>query len=661
MFFRRRNQTLPNAESIACDVVRKSDLFDPVWYLDQYPDVLRAGFDPVVHYVRHGAQERRKPGPWFDTEEYLEAVGDGAEVKNPILHYLENRGRFDLKNTNKKREYSNLTEFLKFSALSPVTSAPFKEEDRRCFAVMEAIARYLVQGLNGAEHVKVSVIMPVRNRAQTLLTAIDSVRAQKYENFELIVIDDGSEDDSADLAELAGAADPRIRCIKLAQHSGVSIARNTGLAIASGSIIAYLDSDNTWLEDYLGAVVGAFHLLPNDVSAIYSGQYIYADSDPTKVSAVRFGPMNLSLLDQHNYVDLNCFAHRREVLEADIFFDDSLSRLVDWDFILRISESFRMVSIPVLLSRYYLNAAENTITKTVAIDPAIECIALKRKLTPQIDPDVWLFRKICVVIPSYRALQFLQNCVESLRPYFNSEYFEVVIVDNNSPDEVKKYLQKISCEKIKIVLNDVNYGFSYAVNQGVALASTEADILILNNDAELARNSLEYLQKLAYQDPDIAIAVPRQILPPETDDISLHVPYATIGAECDVTLSIHHRNIESIGLFHDGHQVELNFAPFFCAYIKRASWNACGGLDYINGRHYRSDRIMCDFVKQVLKQRIVYTPSAKVRHASQISTKTLDRNSGEGGDQYRIMLIKNVWPDDLKRDLKICPRPWDSD
>ncbi|GAB3087744.1 hypothetical protein GCM10027287_29880 [Bordetella muralis] len=500
--------------------------------------------------------------------------------------------------------------------------------------------------------------MPVRNRRQTLPAAIQSVLLQRYSNFELIVIDDASDDGSCALAEKIAESDPRVCVLKFNEHIGVCAARNAGLDNSTGDVIAYLDSDNLWLEDYLGASVSALNRLPL-ADAVYSGQYVYAEADLSKLSAIRFGPMNVSLLEQHNYIDLNCFVHRRSVIEKKIRFDENLQRLVDWDFILKISDVSKICSIPVLLSKYYLHAAENTITKTVPVGYPTNRILLAREKQKKVSSEIQLSKKVCVIIPSYRALDHLQKCVRSLAPYLANPGFEVVIVDNNSTEDVREYLRGIAGNKIKIVLNRTNYGFSYAVNQGVDRASADADVVILNNDAWCEGDSLEILQQAAYESPDIAITIPRQIVPGGTDNINLHVPYATSSVACDVSLSSHHRNIESVGLFHDGVRVELNFAPFFCAYIKRSIWDICGGLDYENGRHYRSDRIMCDLVRQVHNKRIVYIPDAKVHHAVQISTNTLSKNSEDIENEYRTMLVNNIWPDQLKDELKIRSRPWD--
>lgn len=67
--------------------IRRSPLFDGAWYLREYPDVVATGLSPALHYLRHGAKERRNPGPHFDTRAYLQDHPDLPRGTNPLLHY----------------------------------------------------------------------------------------------------------------------------------------------------------------------------------------------------------------------------------------------------------------------------------------------------------------------------------------------------------------------------------------------------------------------------------------------------------------------------------------------------------------------------------------------------------------------------------------------
>lgn len=93
----------------------------------------------------------------------------------------------------------------------------------------------------------VSVVIPVHNRAAEVVRAIDSVRAQTFGDWELMVVDDASTDGTADAVAAHVAGDPRMRLIRLARNGGVSAARNAGIREARGEWIAFLDSDDWWM------------------------------------------------------------------------------------------------------------------------------------------------------------------------------------------------------------------------------------------------------------------------------------------------------------------------------------------------------------------------------------------------------------------------------
>src|SRR5205823_7692478 len=96
-----------------------------------------------------------------------------------------------------------------------------------------------------------SVVIPVFNRARTLPAALESVLAQTEQDFEILVIDDGSSDDPA--AVVAGFPDPRIRCVRQ-ENCGAGAARNRGIDLARGRFIAFLDSDDRFLPHHLSSM-----------------------------------------------------------------------------------------------------------------------------------------------------------------------------------------------------------------------------------------------------------------------------------------------------------------------------------------------------------------------------------------------------------------------
>ncbi len=95
-----------------------------------------------------------------------------------------------------------------------------------------------------------SIIVPVYNAEKTLQRCVDSILAQTFEDFELILINDGSKDQSGDICDEYAAKDSRVKTVHKT-NGGVSSARNAGLRIAQGEYIAFIDSDDYIDNDYL--------------------------------------------------------------------------------------------------------------------------------------------------------------------------------------------------------------------------------------------------------------------------------------------------------------------------------------------------------------------------------------------------------------------------
>lgn len=114
----------------------------------------------------------------------------------------------------------------------------------------------------------VSIITPIFNSAEFLEQTIQSVISQTYQNWELIMVDDCSQDDSLLIAKQYAEKDKRIKVIKLDKNSGAAVARNTAIAEANGRYIAFLDSDDLWLSKKLELQIK--FMLSNDIAFSYT-------------------------------------------------------------------------------------------------------------------------------------------------------------------------------------------------------------------------------------------------------------------------------------------------------------------------------------------------------------------------------------------------------
>ena len=197
---------------------------------------------------------------------------------------------------------------------------------------------------------KVSVIVPTYNRADRLEEAINSVINQTYQDFELIVVDDGSIDNTSKVVK----SFPNVQYLSMENNSGVSKARNTGLDIAKGEFICFLDSDDLWNEKKLQIQV---HWMENNTDS----QICYTDEIWIR-NGVRVNQMNRHRKhsgDIFRYCLALCIVSPSSVMiRAKLFdeignFDESLPACEDYDLWLRIAlkYAFHFIEEPLIIKK----------------------------------------------------------------------------------------------------------------------------------------------------------------------------------------------------------------------------------------------------------------------------------------------------------------------
>jgi len=200
---------------------------------------------------------------------------------------------------------------------------------------------------------EVSVILPLYNRAASIGRAVRSVLDQRFTDFELIVVDDGSTDGSAE--NVAGIDDPRLRLVRQPRNLGGNAARNRGIRESRGAILAFLDSDDYFLPDKLGFTVAYFERRP-EVDVLLDS---YVKSYPQSGKRPDVGMRN-PVLDDNDEIRDALFnrslkkatpgiAVRRDAAFRAGLFDEELRRRQDFDFILRLLKVARCASTDELL------------------------------------------------------------------------------------------------------------------------------------------------------------------------------------------------------------------------------------------------------------------------------------------------------------------------
>jgi glycosyltransferase involved in cell wall biosynthesis len=210
---------------------------------------------------------------------------------------------------------------------------------------------------------KVSVITPVYNGERFIAEAIDSVLTQELQDWELIIVDDGSTDATPQI--LAQYDDPRIKVIRQ-ENGGEASARNTALDATTGEFVAFLDADDLYLPDGLAAMVGFLESHPQ-FGAVYSDGIICdQDKKPLlRLSEIRPGVIEGNILEHlvvGNIVTVPvCVAVRRSAIEEQSQrFDSALKYGVDWDFWIQLARHFQFGSLSRLTCQYRIHGSNMT-------------------------------------------------------------------------------------------------------------------------------------------------------------------------------------------------------------------------------------------------------------------------------------------------------------
>lgn len=357
----------------------------------------------------------------------------------------------------------------------------------------------------------VSIILPTFNRAHFLGCAIDSVLNQTYTNFELIIVDDGSTDNTRSVIE--SYIDSRI--IKIFQENkGVSSARNAALRIAKGCFITFLDSDDFYHPDKLSAQVSYFHNNPN-AYVLYTQSDCSADVDGLISSHVYKAPFQGSIYPYISFlvpvtVTIPTVMFRRIVFERIGFFDEAMYRFEDTDYWRRVAKQFsfdalhestvtirthignHLVSqsptriyeaiqyyihkvesedfadVPCLirysgyrrLSNYYIAAF-----KTLATDEGRQSLLKLTMLRDSLPKPL-----VSIIIPVYNGSDFLADAIESCisQTYQNIEI--IVVNDGSSDNGATRSIARSFGLRVRYY-EKPNGGVASALNYGISQSS----------------------------------------------------------------------------------------------------------------------------------------------------------------------------------------------
>lgn len=519
-------EPVPTALSKQVRVLQDSGLFDRDYY------VAAAGLGEMTersaarHFVSEGSLKGLSPHPLIEPEympwELKNAIERGEVDK--LVQHLESEDSqnhawgplYDPRSLNQRQgDESSLGPLERLRRLAPDTELPVDEHFVGPAPRWEAVRTHQVQHVRDVhrqrsfraatttpnwderrerswikemdgrarlpEGAMVSVVMPVWNRRELLHVAIESVRAQSFQNWELIIVDDGSTDGTIEVVQEYATRDPRI--VVIAQgHHGVCAARNAGLGAARGDYLAFLDSDNSWSPRFLELALKGLNAGGHD--------FVYAGLRSTGTSGdIRYRGMQVDLHDLRvgNSIDMNCVLVRTDLVRDIGGFDNKLRRWVDYDLVLRLAEITSPVYLPFVGCFYTNNDEVDRITTKESAH--WQYVVLEKSVVDWSAAEAALAQRVpgrvSIVMNTYQDHRRTTAAVDQILSTTGELDVEVVLVDNGSRPAVGRVLSaRFSTNpRVRYMRLVRNYFFAIGSNYGFT-RSTGEFVLFLNNDID---------------------------------------------------------------------------------------------------------------------------------------------------------------------------------
>ena len=320
--------------------------------------------------------------------------------------------------------------------------------------------------------------MPTFNRIDRIGSSIESVLNQQSEfdiEYELVIVDDGSTDGTVEMIKSRYAkeiADNKIVLIS-AEHHGVSSARNTGVSRAKYNWIGYIDDDNILQPHYLDTFFRAIISNPY-YQFLYAQHYIVSEQ---KITEHEFSRHQLL---KGNFIDLGSICHTKKIFSQVGGFDESLTKLVDWDLILRLTSISSPLYIPEIIMHYSSERNYSRITTTVQTKQNSVRISDKNRIEINIYEELENLKKLQV-----KNTDSINNDLENLKKLQEQNTDSI----NNDLENLKK-LQAQNTDSIN---NDLE---NLKKLQKKNTDSINNDLESLHQSHELNKNKTENLSSL---------------------------------------------------------------------------------------------------------------------------------------------------------------------
>ncbi|MCC6764889.1 MAG: glycosyltransferase [Deltaproteobacteria bacterium] len=537
---------------------------------------------------------------------------------------------------------------------------------------------------NGGRRPTVSVIVPTHDRPDMLRTALRSILAQTYRDFEIVVVNDCGIDVQHVIEGLDHQG--RVSYVRHAVNRGLAAARNSGLGVARGRFVAYLDDDDVFYPEHLATLVPLLeqrpeHLFYSDALRLVqvrdeTGYRIVARDRPYS------NDFDRARLLVSNQFPVLCAMHARSSWEAVGGFDESLTSHEDWDFWLRLSARFPFQHVASITADFthrrdgssmtsgmrpdFLRTAELIYDRTAADAAGRADVAQARarflaELRAQVgaagdarpttaggataDAAPGAF-DCSIVLPVFNRAELTEQCLVELAAVTNGVTFEVIIVDNASSDRTPELCAALGGD-VQIIRNAENLGFAAACNQGAGAARGRY-VVFLNNDTIPLDGWLPALVRELDADPAVQVVGSKLLFADGT------VQHAGVVFGRELPLPYHAFYHAPGTLPAVNKRREMQCVTGACMAVRRDAFLALGGFD----ENYRNGFEDVDFCLRVRAQggRVVYQPASALYH---LESQTPGRKAHDEANGKRFLeRWASEWHHIGDEDTVLVPEGW---
>jgi glycosyltransferase involved in cell wall biosynthesis len=322
--------------------------------------------------------------------------------------------------------------------------------------------------------------MSTYKRPEMIKRAIKSVLSQTYTDWELIIVDDRSKDNTKDVVE--SFKDPRIHYIEISRHFGCDTKpKNEGIKASKGEYIAFLDDDNEFRPDHLAILLKEFEKDPT-LSLVYGDRWIVDDKGvipPQLGMTSDFDPLTLMT---RNFIDTSDVLVKRQALFDVGGFDERFNKYVDWNVyvrMLKMGKKFKRV--PTIITNYHLHEDMKSLKVRTKHDapgvfiPEWDAYNCEIEL-PYLGKEV-KEPKVAIYSITYDRIEYTKKSFKSLKETAGYP-FDHFIVDNGSTDETRSFLVDYVPPERRLIHGE-NQGISRASNQVVdMIKEKDYDIIV---------------------------------------------------------------------------------------------------------------------------------------------------------------------------------------